>query len=353
MASFGAFATNTLVDIGYLEKAAIFDAGSEYNKSAIPEMMGMPLNKFITVSAANKDAVIQTMLDLVDNSTWNKTTDVILGYGYNSYSTMWSDLEGFGFNVVTFYPNSYLGVVQVVRDIETIVGADHNVSSQMVYVKTYISETLSNAGIDETPEKVTALYASYSSNTLKLGNNGSVTVDFINFAGGINVAEDPIKASPTYAVDFSAILQLNPDIVLLDGYYTGTADDFSTLIGNLTMPVYKLSKSWNSYCPDAGIGLWTIACLFYPEQFSGEMPVEGGIGNGTISITDSRGVTTNLTQPAPHVAAFGAFVTNTLVDIGALDSAVIFDASSAYSNSGIQRGRELLGRPVHRYQLQQ
>ena len=134
------------------------------------------------------------MLDLVDNSTWNKTTDVILGYGYNSYSTMWSELEGYGFNVVTFYPNSYDGIVQVVKDIETIVGTNHSVSEQMAFVKEYIATILSDNGITNSSEKVTALYASYSSNTLKLGNNNSVTVDFINYAGGVNVAEDPSKA---------------------------------------------------------------------------------------------------------------------------------------------------------------
>ncbi|HUT27369.1 MAG TPA: hypothetical protein VMW85_04920, partial [Methanomassiliicoccales archaeon] len=74
VASFGAFATNTLVDIGFLDSAVIFDAGSEYNKSAIPEMMNMSADKFIMVSSSNKDAIIQTMLEMVDENVWNKTT---------------------------------------------------------------------------------------------------------------------------------------------------------------------------------------------------------------------------------------------------------------------------------------
>jgi hypothetical protein len=80
VASFGAFATNTLVDIGMLDKAVIFDASSEFNKSAIPEMQGMPADNFITVSSGNKDAVVQKMLDLVDDGAWNKSTDVVFGY---------------------------------------------------------------------------------------------------------------------------------------------------------------------------------------------------------------------------------------------------------------------------------
>lgn len=285
VASFGAFATNTLVDIGFLDKAVIFDAGSEYNKSAIPEMMNMSADKFITVSSANKDAVVQTMLGLADDGVWNKTTDVIFGYGYGSYGAMWSELEGYGFHVITFYPSSYDGIVQVVRDIETVVGADHDVSDQMVYVKEYIAETLSEAGITNSTQVVKALYASYSSNVLKLGNNGSVTVDFINYAGGENVAEDASKTTPTYTADFSAILQLGPDFVLLDGYYSGTAEDFSAMIGDDSITVFKLNKSWNSYCPDAMEGLWTVACLFYPDQFVGDIPVEateGGSDNTLI-----------------------------------------------------------------------
>ncbi|TFG56028.1 MAG: ABC transporter substrate-binding protein [Methanomassiliicoccus sp.] len=272
VASFGAFATNTLVDIGFLDSAVIFDAGSEYNRSAIPEMMNMSADKFIMVSSSNKDAIIQTMLDLVDEGIWNNNTDVIFGYGYASYGAMWADLEAYGFNVITFYPSSYDGIVQVVEDIENVVGADHGVSDDMTYTKTYIAETLVEKGIINSSQKVRTLYASYSSNTLKLGNDGSVTVDFINYAGGYNVAEDPSKSTPTYSVDFSAIIQLNPDHVLLDGYYSGTAEDFSALIGDSSINVYKLNKSWNSYCPDATEGLWTVACLLYPDYFVGDIP---------------------------------------------------------------------------------
>ncbi len=346
VASFGAFATNTLVDLGMLDAAVMFDASSEFNKSAIPEMQGMSAEKFITVSSANKDAVVQKMLDLVDDGAWNKSTDVIFGYGYSFLSPTWAELEGLGFNVITFYPNSYDGIVQVVRDIETVMGADHELSGWMGFVKEYIAETLSLNGIDEESEFVTALYASYSSNILKLGNNGSVTVDFINFAGGLNVAEDANKTVPTYTADFTAILQLSPEYVLLDGYYSGTAEDFSAMIMDDSIAVYKLNKSWNSYCPDATEGLWTIACLFYPDHFEGEVPVEGQPVIGPISMTDSRGVVTNLTAPATHVASFGAFATNTLVDIGMLDKAVIFDASSEFNKSAIP---EMQGMPADRF----
>lgn len=273
VASFGAFATNTLVDIGFLDAAVIFDAGSAYAKSGIPEVQNFTDDKFITVSSANKDAVIQMMLELVDNGTWNKSTDVIFGYGYQSYGEMWSALETLDFKVITFYPNSYDGIVQVVRDIETIVGASHDVSDQMAYVKTYIAEKLLENGINETSEKVKALYVSYSGGVYKLGNGGSVTVDFINYAGGNNVANDTSKSVPTYSVDLTAIVQLSPEYALLDGYYTGTAEELSDLLGDDSIFVYKLDKSWNSYCPDAMNGLWTVAGLFYPEYFNESVPI--------------------------------------------------------------------------------
>jgi len=346
VASFGAFATNTLVDIGFLSSVVIFDATSEYNKSGIPEMMGMSADKFVTVSSTNKDAVVQKMLDLVDDGTWNKSTDVIFGYGYSYLSPTWTELEELDFNVITFYPKSYDGIVNVVQDIETVMGADQTVSERMIFVKEFIADTLNMNGIDEPSEFVTAIYASYSSDTLKLGNNGSVTVDFIRYAGGVNVAEDPEKTVPTYSTDFSAILQLDPDFVLVDGYYAETAEDFSEMIGNDDITVYKLNKSWNSYCPDATEGLWTIACLFYPDYFQGDLPVEGQVPVGPISITDSRGVTTNLTGPADCVACFGAFATNTVVDIGFLSSVVIFDSTSEYNKSGIP---EMMGMSADRF----
>jgi len=323
------------VDIGYLGSAVMFDSDSEFNKSGIPEMEGKPAGMFVSVSSTNKDQIVQKMMDLVDEGQWNKSTDVIFAYGYSYLSSIWTELEGLGFKVATFYPNSYDGIVQVVHDIEAVMGSDHEISDWMVFVKDYIAETLSLAGIDESSEYVTALYASYSGETLKLGNNGSVTVDFIKYAGGINVAEDPNKTVPTYTTDFTAILQLDPQFVLLDGYYSGTAEDFSTNIDNDDIVVFKLDKSWNSYCPDATVGLWATACLFYPDYFSGDAPTEGDPLTGPISITDSRGVITNLTGPAEHVAAFGAFATNTLVDIDMLDKVVMFDATSEYDRSGI------------------
>ena len=273
VAAFGAFVTNTLVDIGFLNTAIILDASSSYGKSGIVEVQNYSADRFVTVSSTNKDMVIQTMLHLADNSTWNKTTDVIIGYGYSTLSTMWSELQQNGFHVITFYPNSYDGIVKVVSDIESVVGANHSVSQRMSYVKTYISETLNEHGINQTSEKIKALYASYSANTLRLGNGGSVTVDFINFAGGNNVANDTSKGVPTYEGSFSAILQLSPKYVLLDGYYSGSAAEFSQLIGNDSIVVFKMDKSWNTYCPDAAIGLWTIASLFYPQYFSGNTPI--------------------------------------------------------------------------------
>ncbi|OPY31391.1 MAG: hypothetical protein A4E32_01845 [Methanomassiliicoccales archaeon PtaU1.Bin124] len=271
VAAFGAFATITLVDIGYLDKAVMFDATSAYSKSGIVEVQNFSADKFVTVSSANKDAVVQKMLDLVDNGTWNKDNDVILGYGYSYLSSVWTALEGYGFKVITFYPNTYDGIVQVVEDIETVVGADHKVSEQMSYVKTFIAQTLAEHGINDT-QKVTAVYLSYSSSVWKMGNGGSVTVDFINYAGGNNLGNNTAKAIPTYSVDLTAVVQLSPDYVLLDGYYTGSATDFSALLGDSSIHVYKLNKTWNSYCPDAMTGLWTVAGLFYPSYFEGKIP---------------------------------------------------------------------------------
>lgn len=273
VAAFGAFATTTLIEIGYLDKAVIFDATSAFAKSGIVEVQNISADKFVTVSATNKDQVVQKMLALVDSGEWNVSKDVIFGYGYSYLNPVWDLLASHGFHIITFYPNSYDGIAQVVKDIETVVGSDHTISDQMAYVKHYINDVLVNNGVNETSEKVTAVYMSYSSNVWKMGNGGSVTVDFINYAGGNNIGNNSAKAIPTYSVDLTAVVQLNPEYVLLDGYYSGSAEDFSALLADSTVHVYKLNKTWNSYCPDAMDGLWTVACLFYPQYFNGTAPV--------------------------------------------------------------------------------
>lgn len=278
VAAFGAFATTTLVDIGFLDKAVIFDATSAYSKSGIPEVQNYSADKFVTVSSTNKDQIVQKMLALVDSGQWNVSQDVIFGYGYSYLAPVWDLLSSHGFHIITFYPNSYDGIVQVVSDIETVVGSDHAISDQMAYVKQHINDVLVKNGINETSEKVTSVYMSYSSNVWKMGNGGSVTVDFINFAGGNNLGNNTAKAIPTYSVDLTAVRQLHPEYVLLDGYYTGSAEDFSAQLGDGTINVYKLNKTWNSYCPDAMEGLWTVACLFYPQYFEGVAPVAAASG---------------------------------------------------------------------------
>ena len=275
VAAFSAYITNTLVDIGNLSNAVIFDYYSAYAQSGITEVQNHSADSFITVNTANSDMVVQRMLGMVDNGTWNKTNDVILGSGYSYLSSVWTDLENEGFKVITFYPKTYDDIVQVVEDIETVLGANHSVSNQMEYVKTFINEVLTENGIINSTDKVTAVYVSWSGSNFKLGNTGAVTTDFINITGGVNIAEDSSKATPSYTADATAILQLNPDFVLLDGNYPNTAEYFSSdVLINSDATVCKLNKSMNSYCPDAMTGLWTIACLFYPEYFNGTIPIE-------------------------------------------------------------------------------
>lgn len=287
VAAFSAYITNTLVDIGNLSNAVIFDYYSSYSQSGIVEVQNHSSDLFINVNTANSDMVVQRMLGLVDNGTWNKTNDVIFGSGYSYLSSVWTELEDEGFKVITFYPKTYDDIVQVVGDIETVLGANHSVSDQMGYVKTFINEVLTENEVLNSTDKVKVVYVSWSSGNFKLGNNGSVTTDFINITGGINVAEDPSKATPSYTADATAILQMDPDFVLLDGNYPNTADYFSSdVLLNSEISVYKLNKSMNSYCPDAMTGLWTMACLFYPDHFNGTIPVEeaddAGDGNDII-----------------------------------------------------------------------
>lgn len=273
VASFGAFCTNTLISIGKLDSAAVLDAGSKYSSSGIEEVKDYSDDMFVTVSGANKDQVLQKMQALYAEGKWDKGKDVIIGYGYASYmgeGNLWNILEADGFKVFACYPSSYDGIVDVVLAIEKITGTDNTASENMKYVKTYISETLEDKGITT---KVTCIYVSFSSGILKLANTGSVTADFIEYAGGDNIAEDSAKTSPTYSSDIGAVKLMKPQFVLLDGYYVGTAQDFADELDDSSIGVLKMEKDWNTYCPKASEGLWNVACLLYPEIFEGDIPV--------------------------------------------------------------------------------
>ena len=148
----------------------------------------------------------------------------------------------------------------------------------MLSLPELVSDALDSSGIDTAPEKVRAVYVSYSGDVLYIGNFGSLATDMIGLAGGTNVGMDVNRSEVRYSADFSTISALQPELVLLDGYYSGTSEEFSALINDTNITVFKLNKTWTSYCPDVTDGVWAVACEMYPSLFEGATPLNMSYG---------------------------------------------------------------------------
>jgi len=278
--------TITVVESGCADKIVGIDKYSTYSYTKDERMEVLDdVTEVGTGYTSDKDGILANMVQLVDSDEFNIDSDVIILNNFTSTLAsggLRDTLINYGFKVLCYGATSYDEVVSIVEDMAKLLGSEKcsSLASQMVYVKEYIANTLKD---NDLTKVASAAYVSYSSNVLKIGNTGSLAVDYIISAGGNNSGQNSSKASPTYAAEASELLQMDVDVILLDGNYSGTADDFCNDILHTTdITVWKMEKSWNSYGTDALDGLWAVAGYLYPDLFDGPVPDNSSSSDNTL-----------------------------------------------------------------------
>ncbi|MCB5280055.1 MAG: hypothetical protein M0Q19_09905 [Candidatus Cloacimonetes bacterium] len=278
--------TITVVESGCADKIVGIDKYSKYSYTNDERME--VLNNVIVVGTgytSDSDNILANMVQLVDSGKFDIDSDVII---LNNFTSTLSSgglrdvLVNHGFKVLCYGATSYDEVVSIVEDMAKLLGSEKcsSLASQMTYVKEYIAKVLEDNNITDVTD---AVYVSYSSSVIKIGNTGSLAVDYIISAGGNNSGEDSSKASPTYASEAPALLQMGVSVILLDGNYDGTADHFCNDVLHTTdITVWKMEKSWNSYGTDALDGLWAVAGYLYPDLFDGPVPDNSSSSDNTL-----------------------------------------------------------------------
>jgi iron complex transport system substrate-binding protein len=256
VATLGYGFTLSVIELGGKDKIVAYDT---YSKDVIDENNIIGENIGSSYSS-NMDQIVASMIQVSESGKFIKSTDVVM---INNYSGTIAPngtrdkLEAQGFKVLCFGANTYEEVVDIIENIAKTIGEE---SSEVLTEMNTITNDVRNAGKDIADEdKVTAMYVNDYSGTLRIYNSGIAT-SMIELAGGKNIGYNGDASGNYYSAEASTILQLNPDVVFLDGNHPLTAEQFQNdVLKTTTIKVIKMEKDWNNYCPSASDGLLVVS----------------------------------------------------------------------------------------------
>lgn len=262
VATLGYGFTRTVVDLGAEDKIVAYDSSSSDLAKEL-EIEGVNVG---SAFSGNKDEILKFMVQLRKSDKFDSASDVII---LNNYSTTISEgstrdlLEDAGFIVLCFGADTYDEVVHVVENIALVIGKESSEAMSKMYEAQDIAED--RAADIEDKNKVRAMYVSEQSGKLRVYNKG-IAVSMIEMAGGKNVGADPDSSATYRDAEASLILQLNPDVVFLDGNHPMSEKEFQkNVLRTASIVVIKMGKDWNNYCPSVAEGLMVFSDAMIEE----------------------------------------------------------------------------------------
>ena len=269
-ASLGVTFTTTLMELGCVDSIVLMDSNSNPSVSGIDGLGSFNPNKFLSTST-EADVIGQRLINGEDG--FDKDRDVVFIYNYSS--TALNLLRNtYGLKVVSFYPQSYETGKNMVEQMGAIMGKSAKAAEligSMDDAAHYYTDALTAAGITE---KAKAVYVSYSSNNLRVGNVNSYSVVLLKLAGGVNPADDTTKtgsALTSYAPDDGLFIQMDIDVIFMDAYAPLTPEEFRTAMNiSDNVKIYKLSVVMNQYGPTSLQGIEFMAKAMYPDVFGND-----------------------------------------------------------------------------------
>ncbi|HKM13579.1 MAG TPA: ABC transporter substrate-binding protein [Candidatus Methanomethylophilaceae archaeon] len=264
VATLGYGFTLSVIELGGKDKIVAYDL---YSKDVVNEhgIVGENIGSAYP-TAANIENIEASMIQLSSKGNFDKSTDVVIINNY--FGTLADDgtkskLESHGFKVLCFGANTYDEVVTIVESIAKVIGKE---SSDNAIKMNAARDNAYNAGKDIADgDKVTAMYVNDYSGTLRIYNSGIAT-SMIELAGGKNIGFNGNTSVNYYSAEASTILQLNPDVIFLDGNHPLTAKGFQdNVLRTNAIKVIKMEKDWNNYCPSASDGLLVVSAAMLDD----------------------------------------------------------------------------------------
>ena len=276
---FGYAAALTVLDTNQASKLY---ASDKYADDAYAEKgLTRDSEEVANLSTANVDSIYAFLTQAVHDNELSIHDAIILTTMSSPAQTLYNKLTtDAGFDHVVFYGSmtEYADIIQCVKEIEMILGADGTLHEAMETKLANINTAVGSA------DKVDAMFVWYSPTSgWGYGNTGSLSVTMINAAGGNNIGYNSGSTS-SIIYDKSGVVQRLADspeaVIFLDSGFTrsygGTLQQFvdEVMGGNLGKHKLVVSEhAWNNYCPESADGLVKMAHVLHPDLIDADVRV--------------------------------------------------------------------------------
>lgn len=261
VATLGYGFTKTVVDLGGEDKIVAYDSYSE----DFAKELGIEGVNVGSSYSSNKDYIYSTMVQVKKSGKFNVDTDIVIINDYSGTIAAGGTrdmLEADGFKVLCFGAETYTDVLDIVENIAIAIGKESAEALEKMHIALDLAETRAAGIADE--DRVDAMYVNEYQGKLRVYNKG-IAVSMIELAGGKNVGFRS-NAATYYEAEASLILQLNPDVIFLDGNYPLSEKEFQkNVLRTASITVIKMDTDWNNYCPSAADGLTVVSDAMIEE----------------------------------------------------------------------------------------
>ena len=277
----GVGTTATAIRVGALDKIVVCDSYSKTNTASIFDALREKIEAGEIAAGGNiySSGKAQLQTDIIDaadpvTGTFDRAEDVVFVTGSDTYrANIVPFLQEKGFeNILQWYDiQEYEGIIDFAETISLVsTGEVHESIEQMEYMTDLINDTVE----ENVQTKAKAFYVTYSGNTFKVGNTGSLATSMIIAAGGDAITVDPSKTGTTYETNLTDLVSENPGVIIFadntivknDAYYS----ELQKRVGDAK--IVPLQAIWNNYSIESMDGVWTMACAMYPDLFEGDVP---------------------------------------------------------------------------------
>ena len=282
--SIGVGPTATVIGVGALDKIVVSDNYSYNNKDPVFDGLRERVDAGEVLAGGNiySSGKAQLKTDIVfsadpETGTFDRETDAVIVTGSDTYrNNIVPDLEELGFKYILQWYDIY-DYEKIVEFAETVskvcTGKVATSVDEMSFIPEYIEDKVEGAGV----AIVDAFYVTYSSNTFKVCNYGSLAASMIEAACGNVITKDSSKSGTTYEANITSIVEAHEGcIIFVDNTIHSNEANLQKLKdavgGHATL--VDLKPIWNNYCIESVDGVWHMACAMYPDLFEGDIPEE-------------------------------------------------------------------------------
>lgn len=281
VAAYGIGTNEILIRVGALEKIVVCD---KYVVTSAEECM-KPLQQRISEgktlarggfwSSEDIELFKDDILLMEHKGNFDCENDVVFLFGTaSSYENMKSVLSNAGCKHIVAWDDvtSYEDIIDAAKAVSLIsTGSVHECIEDME--EKYGSILTELPGMAERPN---AFYVTFSSDNFRVGNIGSKATAVLEAAGAKIITKNPSKESTYYTNIAQLVSDYDYDVIVFadETSIAKNPERLQQLRAYVSddVQIYCMKSLWNNYSVSSIDGVWSSACLFYPDIFSGDGP---------------------------------------------------------------------------------